>query len=449
MTAEKGRGDKWYYSFLPYNIASGGTNTLIPLFVTEALAGSVAQVGLISAATSMASVPSHILWGDLSDTARKRRVFVLIGFGGLALSLLLMGLSTNFYQYMVANVLMGVLVAAAAPVGTVLILESFKKEDWAKQLASFSKVGGIGWVLGLVLGTVWLGTFIDGDQASAMRALFLLAAGLALVSMYLAYRWVPEPSETIDRSKINGWVHHVPMFHFERMRFLPQRVMHTLKLSSEHLRPENFPTNLRKYYVYVLLTFMGFLTFYVGLPTYLKHYVGMSSTEVFIVYLASSTASALTYTRVGQWATRFGGKKVQSWGVIARTLLFPSFFLVTLIDLPMVGYVVVFCALHAMVGFAWALISVSNNYIVSNCCKPSCRAESSGMYSAMQGSATVVGALMGGYIAQYLGYMVVFVASSCILVVSLAVLSRIDADNGYSDDHAPKAPEQEHGTTAS
>jgi len=173
----------------------------------------------------------------------------------------------------------------------------------------------------------------------------------------------------------------------------------------------------------------------------------MSSTEVFIVYLASSTASALTYTRVGKWATRFGGKKVQSWGVTARTLLFPSFFLVTLVDIPMVGYVAVFCALHAMVGFAWALISVSNNYIVSNCCKPNCRAESSGLYSAMQGVAAVVGALMGGFIAQYLGYPVVFVAASCILVVSLAVLSRIDADNGYSDENAPKAPDKEHGST--
>ena len=54
-----------------------------------------------------------------------------------------------------------------------------------------------------------------------------------------------------------------------------------------------------------------------------------------------------------------------------------------------------------------------------------------------------------GIPAQYLGYMVVFVAASCILVVSLGVLSRIDADNGYSEEHAPKIPEQEHGSPAS
>ncbi len=445
MTEKKGRNDRWYYSFLPFNMANGGTNTLIPLFVTEALAGSVAQVGLISAATSLASVPSHILWGDLSDTAKKRRVFVLIGFGGLALSLLLMALSSNFYQYLIANVMLGILVNAAAPVGTVLILESFKKDEWAKQLASFSKVGGIGWVLGLIMGTIWLGAFTDGDQASAMRALFFLATGLAVVSMYLAYRWVPEPSQNVDRAQFNGWALRIPSFNFERMRFMPHRIYHTLKISSEHLRPENFPSNLKKYYIYVLLTFVGFLTFYVGLPTFLRHYVGMSSTEVFIVYIASSACSALGYTHAGRWANKYGSKKVQMWGVFGRGMLFPLFFLATFLPLPMFGYVIVFCVLHALVGFAWSLISVSGNYIVSNCCKPGNRAESSGMYNAMQGSATVVGALMGGFIAQDLGYLTVFLLASAILGVSLGVLSRIDADHGYTDECAPKTPEQEHG----
>jgi hypothetical protein len=44
---------------------------------------------------------------------------------------------------MLANFMLGLLATAAAPVGTVLILESFKKEEWAKRLGDFSKVGGI------------------------------------------------------------------------------------------------------------------------------------------------------------------------------------------------------------------------------------------------------------------------------------------------------------------
>jgi MFS family permease len=436
MNKKGGRDDKWYFSFLPYNMAGGSTSPLIPLFITEGLAGTVAHVGLLSAATSMASVPSHILWGDLSDTAKRRRIFVLIGFGGMALALLMMGMSVNFGQFLIANILLGLLSTAAAPVGTVLILESFKKEEWAKRLGDFSKVGGIGWVVGLILGTTWLGLFTDGEPAQVMRGLFVLATGLATVSMILAYNWVPEPEEKVDRRKLNGWVHRIPLFHFERARYLPQRILHVLRASEEHMRLRNFPVGLRRYYLFTLITFTGYLTFYVGLPVYLKQYVGMSSTEVFVIYLASSLISAITYHRAGLWAAKYGGKRMQGYAVLGRLLLFPSFFLVTLLNLPSSGLLIVFCVLHGLVGFCWANVSVSGNFIVSNSCRSDCRAESSGIYNAMQGTATVVGALVGGFIAQYFGYWVVFLSASCFLVVGLLLLNRIDV-GGQDEDGAP------------
>ena len=68
----KANDEKWYYSFLPNNMAGGSTSPLIPLFLTEGLGGTVAQVGLLSAISSMASVPSNILWGNLSDAVKKR-----------------------------------------------------------------------------------------------------------------------------------------------------------------------------------------------------------------------------------------------------------------------------------------------------------------------------------------------------------------------------------------
>jgi MFS family permease len=429
MGKDQAKDDKWYLSFLPHNMAGGSTSPLIPLFVTEALGGTVAQVGLISAISSLAAVPSNILWGNLSDAAKKRRAFVLIGFGGMALSLFMMAISFNFSQYMIANVVLGLLSTASAPVGTVLILESFKKEEWAKRLGDFSKIGGIGWVTGLLVGTIWLAAFTgSADTPLAMRALFLLAAGLAVASMVLAYRWVPEPEENIDRHQLNGAVHHIPLFHIERARYMPQRVVQVLKISTHNMKPENFPSSLRRYYLYTLITFTGFLTFYVGFPIFLKQYAGMSSTQVFIIYMASSAVSALTYAQAGRWASRFGSKKVQGLAVLGRVFLFPSFFVVTMFDLPSGALLAAFCALHAMLGFCWANISVSGSHIVSRVCRTECRAESTGMYSAMQGVATIVGALLGGYIAQSLGYEVVFVVASLFLVAGLVVLSGIETE---------------------
>jgi MFS family permease len=83
----EGKDDCWYYSFLPYNMSMGSISPLIPLFFTEALGGSLSGVGIVSALSSAASVPGNIMWGNLSDTTRRRRLFVLLGFGGLALAL--------------------------------------------------------------------------------------------------------------------------------------------------------------------------------------------------------------------------------------------------------------------------------------------------------------------------------------------------------------------------
>lgn len=439
MGKGRSRDDKWYYSFLPQNMAGGSTSPLIPLFVTEGLAGTVAQVGLISAISSLAAIPSNIMWGNLSDAAKKRRLFVLIGFGGLALSLLMMAFSVNFFQYLIANAVLGLLSTAAAPVGTVLILESFKEEEWAKRLGDFSKIGGIGWVVGLTVGTIWIASFsTSADPALTMRALFVMAAGLSMVSIFLAYRWVPEPGTVLDRSKIvSGSILRTPLYVFERARYLPHRMIHVLEVSSKGVSAKNIPSNLRMYYVYVMIVFTGFLSFYVGLPIFLKQYAGMSSTEVFIIYLASSIASALTYSQAGRWATKLGSKRVQIWAVAGRVFLFPGFFLVTMMGLPHGVLLAAFCGLHALLGFCWANISVSGSHIVSNVCMREHRAEATGMYSAVQGAANVVGALFGGFVAQQMGYSVVFVISSVLLVSGLVLLSRINTEKVAEGASAP------------
>jgi MFS family permease len=428
------RDDKWYYSFLPNNMAGGSTSPLIPLFVTEALGGTVGQVGLISAVTSMASVPSNIMWGNLSDAFKKRRMFVLIGFGGMVVAMVMMAFAISFSQYLLANFMLGLLSTAAAPVGTVLILESFKKEEWAKRLGDFSKVGGIGWLIGLLLGTVWLGLFTGGDPSTPMRALFLLAAVLAGVSMVLAYKLVPEPEEKVDRATISSALSRIPLFHFERARYLPQRLIHVMKLTTNGLRIENFPACLRRYYVFTFVTFTGFLCFYVAFPIYLKQAVGMSTADVFIIYMASSLASALTYSQAGRWATRVGSKRLQAWSVAARVVLFPSFFVVAMLNLPFTWLLVAFCVLHGLIGFCWANISVAGSHIVSNICHAECRAESTGMYNAMQGTANIAGALIGGFIALFLGYLAVFVVSSAFLIVGLLILTRIEIEGGPCAD---------------
>jgi MFS family permease len=430
--------DRWYYSFLPFNVAGGSTSPLIPLFVTEGLAGNVAQVGIISAISSLASVPANIIWGNLSDTLKRRKVFVLVGFIGLAIPLLLMGLSTDIQTYYLANFILGAISAAAAPVGTVLVLESFDKKEWGKRLGDFSKVGGIGWLLGLTIGTIWL-NFMTGDSTvMAMRLLFVASAALAFVSVILGWKWIREPKDKIEREDLAKEV-KLPLISFERGRYTPTRLLHVIKISAKNLKPRNFPRNLKIYYVVMFLAFTGFLTFYVGFPIFLSQRLGLSISEVFIVYVASSVISAITYSQAGKWSYRIGSKRLQQISFAGRIVLFPSMFLVTGLNLDVLSLILVLCVMHALIGFCWANLSVAANILVSNMSYCEFRTESLGMYCSIQGIASIVGSLLGGYLANYFGYLDTFLVASAFVVAALILLTVLNVDRVPCEGEGPKA----------
>src|SRR3989449_11101798 len=92
MGRPSSNGQRWFYAYLPNGMAGGATSPLIPLF-TRILGGSVADVGAVAAASSIASVPPFIGWGDLSDRLHRREAVVLVGVLGTAPSLLFIGLS--------------------------------------------------------------------------------------------------------------------------------------------------------------------------------------------------------------------------------------------------------------------------------------------------------------------------------------------------------------------
>ncbi len=432
------KDEKWYYTFLPYNIAGGSTNPIIPLFVTEGLKGTVGQVGIVSAITSLAAVPANILWGNLSDTMQKRKPFIIMGFLGMGLALLLMGLSTSIPQYYLANFMLGLLAAAVAPVGTVLVLESFDKKDWATRLGDFSKVGGLGWVVGLVIGTVWLMILNGSDGVNSTRALFLLAALLCLVSTVLAIRWVPEPKENIRRESLDPEdLGHAHAHIIERARYLPQRVVFVAKVSTKNLKLANFPDNLKRYYVMTFLAFVGFLSFYVVFPIFLSQYVGLRNSDIFIIYIASSVASVLTYSLVGRMIGRVGGKRIQAISFAVRIVIFPAFFLVTMLNLPFPVLFAAMLILHAMAGLCWAGISVSGNALVSRMSYKDFRTQSLGMYNAIQGVAAILGSIMGGFVAEYYGYQVEFLMASIFILAGLVLLLLTNVDKVPTDDEGP------------
>jgi MFS family permease len=420
--------DRWFYSYLPNNVSGGGTQPLIPIFVTEGLGGSVAQVGIVTAASSAASVPSSIAWGEASDRLRRRRLFIMLGFIGMGVSFILMALAQNVEQYLLANIVMGLLATASGPIATVLIMETSKEERWAAKIGRFSKIGGWGWVFGLVIGAVWLSVPSNSQNTNALRMLFVISALLSFLSAYMAYAWIDEHRMACKKVKPGKPVNVCLRTH-EKSHFLPMRVLHLPKRG--HLRKLKFHGlcarhDLTYYFIISFVFTTAFIMFYTVFPIFVVGEVGIPPGATFGVYLASSIASAFLYERAGEITERQGAKKTQMLALSARVVLIPSF-LVLLVVTPGNIYVSValLIALQAMMGACWAFIAVSGTTLVTELAPSAARGESLGLYTAVQGIASIIGALAGGLVAFSLGYRFAFLIPMALVLVALVLMARI------------------------
>jgi len=421
MASNTSRSPRWFRAYLPNGMAGGATSPLIPLF-TNQLGGSVAAVGIVAAAPSIASVPAFLLWGTWADRLGRRKPFLLIGFAGLAVSLLAMAFVQTIGQLYLANLLMGFLAAASGPVGAILVMETAKREDWPSRFATFSRMGGIGWIAGLALGAVWLsgdGPFRSGD---AMRSLFGIAAVLASVSAVLAWRWVDEPATTIDRANVQGFVD--AHWRVERHHFLRSRLVQYLELRNHR---ERMSPRLRAYLLASALLFSGFSAFYAFFPVFLSQVALLSNAQIFLVYVASQTASAIAYGWAGRWVHDRGSRRMQGYAAAGRALLFPAFFALPLLPLGPLGLFGGILVMHAFVGLCWAVINVSGSLLASELAAPETRGRALGAYNAVQGFGAIAGPLVGGFVAYFGGFLAGFVLASAFVVAGIATLTFVRA----------------------
>jgi MFS family permease len=90
-----------------------------------------------------------------------------------------------------------------------------------------------------------------------------------------------------------------------------------------------------------------------------------------------------------------------------------------------------------MAGLCWALLAVAGDSLVAKMAFRSYRSQSMGMYSSVRGTATLVGSLLGGLVAQFLGYVPLFLLSSFFIVIAIAILSFTNVDEGSDEAAQP------------
>ncbi|GAA5104876.1 MFS transporter [Alloalcanivorax gelatiniphagus] len=164
------------------------------------LDGSVVNVALRSIGTDLDASLVELQWvvngyflslaslillgGSLGDRFGRRRVFV-IGTIWFAAASLLCGLAPTAEVLIAARVLQGIGGALLTPGSLAMIQGAFVAEDRGRAIGAWSGLGGIAAALGPLVGGLLV------DHAS-WRWIFLINLPLAVLTVWLAVRWVPE-----------------------------------------------------------------------------------------------------------------------------------------------------------------------------------------------------------------------------------------------------------------
>ncbi len=424
-------GERWYLSFFFSKMAGGASSPLVPLFVIDVLGGGVGAVSLAVVSVSIATVPAFMLWGEYTDRNMRRRLPLVAGMAMTALSFIIMGLSEGMGLFIAGNVMYGFFLAATVPTSTVLIMEHNPEAEWGRAVGRFTKVNGMGWMLGMVLGVVWFAALPSGVPVEvAMRTFMLLCGLFSAVAYAMAMAWIEEPRVHYDRKWLADELVALRAWTFERARYIPTRLVFTTKPRVIRKARRFLPgwgRDLDIYLVSTLVLFTGIMIFYVPFPVMLAEELFLDSAQIFVVYLASAVMAAFMYTWAGKEVDSLGNRKAQlmAWGV--RAVVFPSFCAALLLYSWGYGWAAfaLVTSLNGVTGAFFSIVSVAGITTALDLSPRRGKGEAVGAYNAVTGVGTILGGIAGGIIASTAGYYAVGFTTGCLSVVAIALLLRV------------------------
>ena len=156
--------------------------------IGDDLDASLAQLQWINNGYLLSLAALILLGGSLGDRLGRRRVFV-VGTVWFALASLLCGLAPNAEVLIVARILQGMGGALLTPGSLAMIQGAFVPEDRGKAIGAWSGLGAVAAAIGPFVGGLLV------DHAS-WRWIFLINLPLAVVTVVIAWRSVPETRDS-------------------------------------------------------------------------------------------------------------------------------------------------------------------------------------------------------------------------------------------------------------
>jgi len=389
----------WRVGFFFHEMAFGLLSIFLPLYVVSIGGpGSLIYVGLMTSSATLLATPASFFWGYICDKTGKYKFCILISFLTSSALLYFFTFTNDIRWLIILYGAMAVFHMAHEPPKNVLIAELYTRGEWEKSFAVYEWFTEMGWLTGLILGV-----FISLAGFNS-RATFLICSSLNLLAFVLSLFFVSDPPLIIERGLVR--IEKSVDFTFKGA-IIALKALDGLRVSKS-LAEENLAIFCGGL---VLFTFAASMLF-TPLPIFLAQNLRLATSMVYALYVLNSSASAIGYFFVSRnVAEALDGRKRLQKVVLFRSGLVFLLATFTIID---VQKTVVVASVLALMGFTYAVYHV---YALSLSMEliPAGKA---GLFDALTGLGSALGAYLGPFIAQAFSFAYVFTFSGAMFLLA-------------------------------
>ena len=357
----------------------------LPLFVRELGVTNLEETaywsGLVFAGPFFISFFLAPVWGNLGDKYG-RKMMTVRAILGLAIAQVLVGLSQNVTQLFLARLVQGLL-SGFLPAAMALVAANTPREKTGYALGLLQSATAGGTVLGPLLG----GLISD---LTGFRSVFFIVAGLLIVTGITVILFVEEDKSSREKSEysfIDNWKY--------------------------------FLRNQKLLYPAIMIMLTAFAISYIR-PTFVLYIETFSISSKFL-----PTITGALYSIVGIFSlisAAWWGRRVEKSGV-AKNVIYASMLTGAMYAAHSLVYdIYLLIPIRVLLGFGYGALQPLLFTVISNNVSVERKGGVLGVGSSFQILGNMIGPVLGGFSAGYLGLRISF-AITALLFISITIIS--------------------------
>jgi MFS family permease len=370
---------------------------LLPIYAVR-LGADAHVVGWMVASFSIAQVAAAPLWGRFSDRWG-RRPALLMGLAGSSIAFLIFGYADAIWLLFVSRLAQGGM-GGTTGVMQAYIGDSVAPKDRAKALGWLSAATNSGVMIGPALGSL---SWHFGHAAPGV-----IAAGLCLLNLLFAWRWLPESTDVASRA-MKGASPAQEGTPPPAKTSVSQMVWDTIR------HPRGATSQLIWIYAVAMMAF-GSMTAVLAL--YMMERFQLNESNIGYIFLFFGGVSVIMRAGVlGRLVTLLGEVRLMRAGAIVVA--------VGLVSMPLPNRLILCLLVMGLVPIGTSLLFPSTTGLLSRRGSKQQLGQLMGVQQAFGGFSRIIGPIWAGSAFQYLGASVPFFVAGAIMGLVALLTTRV------------------------